>query len=122
MRISDWSSDVCSSDLLHSDVDAACIAHIARRFHGADRLAPRKRGGKCVHQFGKSLISTVFAYQDFEIPICGCLQRAKTALNVGQVAETDTDDGNMPSRHHFNPERRSDEHTSELQALMPQSY
>src|SRR3546814_13219682 len=70
----------------------SCIAHIARRFHGADRLAPRKRGGKRVHQFGKSLISTVFAYQDFEIPICGCLQRAKTAMNVGQVAETDNDD------------------------------
>src|SRR3546814_3442938 len=132
MRISDWSSDVCSSDLLHSDVDAACIAHIARRFHGADRLAPRKRGGKRVHQFGKSLISTVFAYQDFEIPICGCLQRAKTALNVGQVAETDNDDGNMQSRHPFNPERssrhaskkrqRSEEHTSELQSLMRTSY
>src|SRR3546814_5333464 len=83
MRISDWSSDVCSSDL------------------------PRKRGGKRVHQFGKSLISTVFAYQDFEIPICGCLQRAKTALNVEQVAETDNDDGNMQSRHPFNPERSS---------------
>src|SRR3546814_12220766 len=65
------------------------------------------RGGKRVHQFGKSLISTVFAYQDFEIPICGCLQRAKTALNVGQVAETDNDDGNMQSRHPFNPERSS---------------
>src|SRR3546814_15236484 len=32
MRISDWSSDVCSSDLFLADRDPACLAdHIARR-------------------------------------------------------------------------------------------
>src|SRR3546814_5512242 len=38
MRISDWSSDVCSSDLLAAD-DGAVVAEIAHDRHGDGRLA-----------------------------------------------------------------------------------
>src|SRR3546814_18847351 len=43
MRISDWSSDVCSSDLLIDlplRVDAAAAAHVDERLHEAGLLAP----------------------------------------------------------------------------------
>src|SRR3546814_15699657 len=38
MRISDWSSDVCSSDLLAAD-DGAVVAEVADDRHGDGRLA-----------------------------------------------------------------------------------
>src|SRR3546814_9211294 len=38
MRISDWSSDVCSSDLLSAD-DGAVVAEVADDRHGDGRLA-----------------------------------------------------------------------------------
>src|SRR3546814_7032473 len=58
MRISDWSSDVCSSDLLHGDLlrrhlDAhRVVQHLGRqlsdlRWHGSgeqQRVAPRRQG------------------------------------------------------------------------------
>src|SRR3546814_3672551 len=38
MRISDWSSDVCSSDLLDGDVAAACNHHALRQFFQVEGL------------------------------------------------------------------------------------
>src|SRR3546814_14485403 len=44
MRISDWSSDVCSSDLLDLDLDQVAVLHADRRVAlGAD--AARRAGG-----------------------------------------------------------------------------
>src|SRR3546814_4722043 len=42
MRISDWSSDVCSSDLPHTDADAERGVLRARRGRGDDRRYRRR--------------------------------------------------------------------------------
>src|SRR3546814_1665554 len=98
MRISDWSSDVCSSDLV---VDIAAGAALARHFgngvHGrllamdADLLDERLQG---THG------------GDVELPAAAApVAVADPALpQLGEDAE------------------RSEEHTSELQSLMRSSY
>src|SRR3546814_4267580 len=41
MRISDWSSDVCSSDLLKGDVEAVLLQHVLPEVRHGDVLVPR---------------------------------------------------------------------------------
>src|SRR3546814_8860774 len=49
MRSSDWSSDVCSSDLWASGADRACGGHCARAVRMAIRRTEERRVGKeCV--------------------------------------------------------------------------
>src|SRR3546814_3597589 len=95
LRISDWSSDVCSSDLIRDDVvhrlQPDGEAHHLRAGAGGGELrvvelAVRRRGG----------------VQD---------QRAHVA-DVGEVRQQ------LAALHHL----RSEEHTSELQSLMRISY
>src|SRR3546814_10263214 len=50
MRISDWSSDVCSSDLQHSDLGAAQIGKVAparRNFAKEELLQHMEEEGRC---------------------------------------------------------------------------
>src|SRR3546814_5474860 len=94
MRISDWSSDVCSSDLRrHMPLD--------RQFAGMVRQA--------VDRAGKP---RVFGHVDEQIVDRHRADRRQHRLAVvggkGQVA------------HHIS--QRSEEHTSELQSLMRISY
>src|SRR3546814_5869569 len=68
MRISDWSSDVCSSDLIILDRDEAEIAAIARpRWTGLDRLLPE--ADPAVGQIGADVLrrqqqGTAFAMEE----------------------------------------------------------
>src|SRR3546814_6140552 len=78
MRISDWSSDVCSSDLvhpadhlanfsgvMHADgyggykklygnqiVEAACMAHVRRKFHDVIKLKPSPIADEALSRIG----------------------------------------------------------------------
>src|SRR3546814_7346821 len=108
MRISDWSSDVCSSDLavaggeVHPPVGGARIVaqRLLHHAHGLDELAP-----------------------------VGHRQQAQAA---DAVADRDLVGGLLPvlELHHLRdvlllvgqPLLRSEEHTSELQSLMRISY
>src|SRR3546814_15374376 len=49
MRISDWSSDVCSSDLIHY-----CLAHVAAQVEGKARIAGAEQGAQ-FQRFGAML-------------------------------------------------------------------
>src|SRR3546814_7332779 len=92
MRISDWSSDVCSSDLLQGDglgVEGAHVQHLLEQRH--ERLGVLHRWRQFARQFAVG--AEVLEVFDFEF----------------------RGDG------HRNP-GRSDEHTSELQSLMRISY
>src|SRR3546814_6728785 len=96
MRISDWSSDVCSSDLLDLAVEMAAVAHDRHRLHrshmfGGDDVGVAGRGAKDVGA-GHRLVHG----DDLE-PLHRRLQRADRV-------------------------DRSEEHTSELQSLMRISY
>src|SRR3546814_4806512 len=103
MRISDWSSDVCSSDLGRGErkqglarLDPVGVAIIAGRIEFGGQVQPR---------FGERLAEPFFALGG----------RAETgrAAHEADAAMAERDE----SAH-----RRSEEHTSELQSLMRISY
>src|SRR3546814_5086355 len=106
MRISDWSSDVCSSDLHHP------------RPHGsirADGLFPRVDG---------RYLPTVFRHADRLDRVLGAIgadAHSRAVCDFSQAART-----RKPSQgelaHAANRSLRSEEHTSELQSLMRISY
>src|SRR3546814_7951182 len=96
MRISDWSSDVCSSDLI--DIDTLS--------HGEARL-------------GDGL--------DAAIALARAIDPALYAARLDQdkifpIAARDLTDGERPITVPEQLQRRSEEHTSELQSLMRISY
>src|SRR3546814_9675277 len=112
MRISDWSSDVCSSDLVRHRRPAGLSASAASVvgamalpvFHASSTAGPLRAGKrgwqrpKFVHQSGLRM--------GFErLP-------AKRSCAVTGLAPARRDE-------HW---RRSEEHTSELQSLMRNSY
>src|SRR3546814_9357568 len=98
MRISDWSSDVCSSDLT-SAVSLSFYAIVRRPHFG------------CCH----ALISAS-STQPRSRAASG-----RPAIERGRRGGQSTEDGSVASRRAHAP-HRSEEHTSELQALMRISY
>src|SRR3546814_9167786 len=95
MRISDWSSDVCSSDLLGGCGISVGLAGVGRRAYiffsgGAGERLGRSSGG---------------------LPLGSSITRPGPLL----VERLQRD---LPGR----PDLRSEEHTSELQSLMRLSY
>src|SRR3546814_8451123 len=103
MRISDWSSDVCSSDL------AMPIAAVSRTYLAGNRRFVHK---SCMKQLIRKAVVGVAAL----FPLMGC----DTTGNLIQDHEK------MCKAHGkivvHDPELRSEEHTSELQSLMRISY
>src|SRR3546814_9201361 len=101
MRISDWSSDVCSSDLAPADhqSDAA-----GRRGH------PRRLG---------RLDQAVDDSGDGGLGVLDCRFGAVPGAGHGDLVEAD-DQRRRGCRH--DRRLRSEEHTSELQSLMRISY
>src|SRR3546814_2691401 len=98
MRISDWSSDVCSSDL--KGVDAAVAEQVDAHLPGLETRRDEQR----VHHVLK---------QRFGLGIAQDRLRHRGAHRHGKHREQgqqDTENG------------RSEEHTSELQSLMRISY
>src|SRR3546814_3370555 len=99
LRISDWSSDVCSSDLAGPQGPDAAKGELQGPGHGSEP-AEARRLHPCL-------------YDDPE----------KAELGAPQGCQGPPD---QPARsHHLHPRRRpqrSEEHTSELQSLMRISY
>src|SRR3546814_7805078 len=101
MRISDWSSDVCSSDLT---VDWACRAALER--------------------LGVATSGEIAAFWDLVTPGVAkawCLARKGGELEEVRVEGAPDDKGDCKPRAAF-VFARSEEHTSELQSLMRISY
>src|SRR3546814_10362281 len=115
MRISDWSSDVCSSDLRLGD----------RPVDGQRRIVPADAGvGFAVVGFGAQVGEGRLlaehretmreAFRDPEMPSVFGRQQDGFPLAEGRRTAADVD-GDVP-------DLRSEEHTSELQSLMRISY
>src|SRR3546814_4272326 len=111
MRISDWSSDVCSSDLrLARAAGRSCAAQRARsrghlecqRCH--DRLAQLVGGDRLVQH--RDLRGADLAQ----------------AIALGLAGDQQACERGMRRRAVMPRQRRSEEHTSELQSLMRISY
>src|SRR3546814_5533036 len=114
MRISDWSSDVCSSDLRHRRTVCgrhrhACVVKLdvdeARR--GAALILPEEKGDAA---------SVTGARADREVPV-GDIDRQGRHIVEARKA----DRFGVP-RGHDGMLSRSEVHTSELQSLMRNSY
>src|SRR3546814_2303258 len=112
MRISDWSSDVCSSDLVQRRTDLVRLRQALGLRLGVDFLAD-----DVVAQVN-AFITDVYrgardelAYFVLALAAEGAVQNATT---MGRRRTTPRVIGHLTSR--------SDEHTSELQSLMSISY
>src|SRR3546814_7508430 len=107
MRISDWSSDVCSSDLLDTNSEVYEFLRTVSAKYGIGFWKP---GSGIIHQVvlenyafpGGMMIGT-----DSHTPNAGGL--GMVAIGVGGADAVDV-------------MTRSEEHTSELQSLMRNSY
>src|SRR3546814_5340359 len=114
MRISDWSSDVCSSDLHHGDglgdgVGVRTDAAAGDRHGGELEARPQLRE---VRLRGASLVGLVAPGQ---------------AVAPAEIGEAEVDVLRLQHRQGLANEAlaldvRSEEHTSELQSLMRISY
>src|SRR3546814_10389458 len=102
MRISDWSSDVCSSDL--GSIDVAC------RLHRFDH-----RGVAALAEFGAG-VGNLDEDDVAELPLreVGDADRRDVAIDVDPFMFF-----GVVTRHRSG---RSEEHTSELRSLMRISY
>src|SRR3546814_7627302 len=109
MRISDWSSDVCSSDLRNESEVAGDSGMVERR-HGiaatrdrGQRAFARQRGGSLGKRDGRGVEGRRLERAERAVPH----QSAAIFEHVGE---------------RFDRGGRSEEHTSELQSLMRISY
>src|SRR3546814_5034239 len=115
MRISDWSSDVCSSDLL------AAIAE-ARSLHCCNLQAAAQLVD---HQGRKRFAFNVFSNDEERTArLNDGFQNGEHRLQVRQLLLVDQGVGIVQfDLHLFRVgDERSEEHTSELQSLMRISY
>src|SRR3546814_10849020 len=110
MRISDWSSDVCSSDLQYV---AALLGHLTRNTDGeagAGERVPSDKGFRKAEFPAKlaHLVLEQFAQRLHQRHLHPLRQAADIVMAL--------------DRHRRAAGERSEEHTSELQSLMRISY
>src|SRR3546814_8862091 len=117
MRISDWSSDVCSSDLhVHYPRRAPAAARDPQRIHGGivrqfhQGVGPRLVASREMSLFQKALGVKADPYPPIRPDAAG--ESLHALRNIGG-------DRTPACR---NTDVRSEEHTSELQSLMRISY
>src|SRR3546814_8122067 len=103
MRISDWSSDVCSSDLPERVLVVGAVVHLQRHLAGQRRC-----------------LQVVAVHVEHDVSeIVRVVERCKCAVDrLDRVART----GVGPRCGAAGAVVRSEEHTSELQSLMRISY
>src|SRR3546814_331565 len=151
MRISDWSSDVCSSDLGRGLQDHYAV-RVVHRVTRPITLNERARGPRLLWEIGKWLatgtgllafspahvgaflrstddlddpdLQFVFTPASYSDGVVGQLQRVPgMTLGVWQMRPHSTGHVRALSANVTDaPEIRSEEHTSELQSLMRSSY
>src|SRR3546814_6804720 len=121
MRISDWSSDVCSSDLhglLGAGALHAVVEHdVAERAGGGD--AAGAGGDELLGPLVVDLLAEVFLHPHAGATGAAAHVLGAVALGLDQLDALQAAD-HVPGRHV--DVVRSEEHTSELQSLMRISY
>src|SRR3546814_6492765 len=109
MRISDWSSDVCSSDLAANHVSV---------FLMADAVSGCKAGQKTPDGYYnvERMLRRVTNNAQGEVLLCG------TCLDARGIKDEEVMPGARRSTMDELAAAKSEEHTSELQSLMRSSY
>src|SRR3546814_5381581 len=134
MRISDWSSDVCSSDLA---VDLVERSHHRRNARAADHFLERREEILAQFAFGKRRGADIGAALGLAVP-GQVLERREDVPRLEHaraprpLQSLDRGDAHLADEIGVFAERlldpapariaRSEEHTSELQSLMRNSY
>src|SRR3546814_2063453 len=108
MRISDWSSDVCSSDLLGAVIDSLPMALT----HALDQPVRCRHG--FIHRSARCVATAQCEDTDDKQQEANGYMRRHTFVRRGGKQE--------PHLHRYIELQRSEEHTSELQSLMRISY
>src|SRR3546814_10738447 len=111
MRISDWSSDVCSSDLTVAGAIAAA-AGAARLLMLTDVIGVLDKNGELIPELNTARIEALRADGTISGGMIPKLETCMRAVSEGVEAAVILD-GRVP---------RSEEHTSELPSLMRNSY
>src|SRR3546814_8245883 len=106
MRISDWSSDVCSSDLQAVAAGAGDAFARERVEHRVQRLRRRAQRGEVRRVAGR-------------LPRGQSVRIQRVIESAREFAPRGGDAGYAPGQHLC---ERSEEHTTELQSLMRNSY
>src|SRR3546814_3381026 len=125
MRISDWSSDVCSSDLEREGDDVVAAQRLGT--HGVGfRLQAAYQHRAALESCNRRRLRRLHAQRDVGFGPCvvGAAHKFRARVRIGRVREVravaqpafDADTGAGGN------ELRSEEHTSELQSLMRISY
>src|SRR3546814_9975651 len=112
MRISDWSSDVCSSDLIGHHRDAAETAELAEQRQRARRIGRKPRN--------LDPIDRPRLYEDMHL-VVPRHRRVEAVHDRIEFAAADLV-RYLERDHIVRAVDRSEEHTSELQSLMRISY
>src|SRR3546814_8219383 len=117
MRISDWSSDVCSSDL-HAADEQIAIAEKASAEITAEQMQSVVERTEHAHHGGRVL--------DRKFEVLGRVQHQRRIQNRESQRRKDLDEeqraGACRNPREWGRGRRSEEHTSELQSLMRIPY
>src|SRR3546814_9010082 len=113
MRISDWSSDVCSSDLAAIEAGAG-EWRMPWHHRGAPVMRPRSAAGRAYSGINRLVLWASAEARGFESGTWATFQQWKSLDARVRKGETGT--------HVILWKRRSEEPTSELQSLMRLSY
>src|SRR3546814_5574065 len=122
MRISDWSSDVCSSDLVQKPlrIQRRHAAEAGRSDRLAVVLVGHVAGGE--HALDRSLRGAAAEPgADLQVTVVH-RQLALEQAGVGRMSDGDEETVHVDLAGTVVEHRRSEEHTSELQSLMRISY
>src|SRR3546814_6225121 len=111
MRISDWSSDVCSSDLF-------TLYHPGECLQADVRMRPHAHSGPWFEYGGTGMIEKAPGADGALLARWQDAIHCNAAADFG-VARRDADNARLAVRR---AAIRSEEHTSELQSLMRNSY
>src|SRR3546814_133500 len=115
MRISDWSSDVCSSDLLGVRLFADARALQAGEYTFEAESSMREAAALIAS--GRTVVHRLTVPEGLTSTEVVALLAAAEPL-TGEIATMPPDGALLPETYHFH---RSEEHTSELQSLMRNS-
>src|SRR3546814_10795306 len=132
MRISDWSSDVCSSDLLGTEWCYEDIIHVTEQAneHLDTIMLPKARCASDLH-FVDTLLSQIEKRLKLtkKIGLEVLIEEVDGMRNVNEIAFATPrlealifGFGDYSASQGIDPIIRSEEHTSELQSLMRISY
>src|SRR3546814_4119184 len=124
MRISDWSSDVCSSDLVTIELEVGGARGFADDQHDDSRLAAWGRHAPCIKRDRRDVLGRLVLELHFQLREDRVDRIARRNVNPHfAILSPPQTEVIVAASHHEQQycdrgKHRSEEHTSELQSLM----